>query len=98
MSAVCHQLIGESLRNAIEQDEQVTPTVTAQTKQYRKLTREPKMPKSGYRLGHVQLMFMAALTLGISSVQAAEIVHDAEYYILEAQNGEVWAVEDGKLV
>jgi arylsulfatase len=24
-------------------------------------------------------------------------VHDAEYYILEAQNGKVWAVEDGKL-
>lgn len=25
------------------------------------------------------------------------IVHDAEYYILEAQNGQVWAVEDGNL-
>ena len=25
------------------------------------------------------------------------IVHDAEYYILEAQNGKVWAVEDGEL-
>ena len=28
---------------------------------------------------------------------AADIVHDAEYYILEAQNGKAWAVEDGKL-
>ena len=28
---------------------------------------------------------------------AAEIVHDAEYYIIEAQNGKEWAVEDGKL-
>lgn len=28
---------------------------------------------------------------------ASEIVHDAEYYILEAQNGKVWAVEDGEL-
>ena len=28
---------------------------------------------------------------------AAGIVHDAEYYILEAQNGERWAVEDGEL-
>jgi arylsulfatase A-like enzyme len=28
---------------------------------------------------------------------AKDIVHDAEYYILEAQNGEVWEVEDGKL-
>ena len=25
------------------------------------------------------------------------IVHDAEYYIIEAQNGKAWAVEDGKL-
>ena len=24
------------------------------------------------------------------------IVHDSEYYILEAQNGKVWAVEDGE--
>ena len=28
---------------------------------------------------------------------AAGIVHDAEYYILEAQNGKVWEVEDGQL-
>ena len=28
---------------------------------------------------------------------SADIVHDAEYYILEAQNGAVWEVEDGKL-
>jgi arylsulfatase len=28
---------------------------------------------------------------------AEDIVHDAEYYILEAQNGKVWAVEDGEL-
>ena len=27
----------------------------------------------------------------------AEIVHDAEYYILEAQNGERWKAEDGEL-
>lgn len=30
-------------------------------------------------------------------VGAQEIVHDAEYYILEAQNGQVWEVEDGEL-
>lgn len=29
--------------------------------------------------------------------KAGEIVHDAEYYILQAQNGEKWAVEDGEL-
>ena len=41
--------------------------------------------------GLVVLLFAAA-------VQAKEqIIHDAEYYILKAQNGKVWAVEDGKL-
>jgi len=28
---------------------------------------------------------------------AADIVHDAEYYILEAQNGDRWAAEDKEL-
>ena len=41
--------------------------------------------------GLVVLLFTAV-------VQAKEqIVHDAEYYVLEAQNGQAWAVEDGKL-
>jgi arylsulfatase len=40
---------------------------------------------------------LTVLAFGIASAQAADIIHDAEYYILEAQNGEVWAVEDGKL-
>jgi arylsulfatase len=37
--------------------------------------------------------------MSATSVWAAEpkIVHDAEYYILEAQNGKAWAVEDSKL-
>jgi hypothetical protein len=26
-----------------------------------------------------------------------EIVHDAEYYVVEAQNGKVWAAEDQDL-
>ena len=39
-------------------------------------------------------MLLSIIALG---VQAKDIVHDAEYYILEAQNGKVWAVEDGKL-
>ena len=39
------------------------------------------------------------LTLGSSLMcstlaQGSKIVHDAEYYILEAQNGERWAAED----
>ena len=28
---------------------------------------------------------------------AADIIHDAEYYILETQNGERWAAEDADL-
>jgi arylsulfatase len=35
--------------------------------------------------------------IGSQAFAAKPIVHDAEYYILEAQNGKVWAVEDGKL-
>ena len=38
-----------------------------------------------------------ALTVASSQVLAADIVHDAEYYISEAQNGEKWAADD-KLV
>ncbi|RBW63020.1 sulfatase-like hydrolase/transferase [Ruegeria sp. A3M17] len=32
-----------------------------------------------------------------SYAQENQIIHDAEYYILEAQNGNVWAVEDGEI-
>ncbi|AXI45521.1 sulfatase [Sulfitobacter sp. SK012] len=39
---------------------------------------------------------ISALMTG-ASAQDAQIVHDAEYYILEAQNGTVWEVEDGEL-
>jgi len=34
------------------------------------------------------------LFLFASIATAKEIVHDAEYYVLEAQNGEKWAAED----
>ena len=40
-----------------------------------------------------------AFLLGAGAVAAKEdgkIVHDAEYYILEAQNGERWAAEDNR--
>ena len=46
------------------------------------------------------LCISALLALGLTGVQAhaAEaIVHDAEYYILESQNGERWAAEDKEL-
>ncbi len=37
------------------------------------------------------------LACGAVPPSSAQIVHDAEYYILEAQNGQTWAVEDGEL-
>ena len=46
------------------------------------------------RIFVVVLVFLGGLSV---TTQAAGIVHDAEYYILEAQNGERWAAEDGKL-
>ena len=42
----------------------------------------------------ILILLLGMFALG---AQAKEIIHDAEYYILEAQNGKVWAVEDGKL-
>jgi arylsulfatase len=41
-------------------------------------------------------MFLLFSTMVMSVyVQAADkIIHDAEYYILEAQNGEKWAADD----
>ncbi|MHC4361837.1 MAG: sulfatase-like hydrolase/transferase [Planctomycetota bacterium] len=40
------------------------------------------------------IMIGTFLVPGAQVVQGAKIVHDAEYYILEAQNGEKWAAED----
>jgi arylsulfatase A-like enzyme len=37
---------------------------------------------------------LAALAGFAAPLAAAEIVHDSEYYILEAQNGEKWAADD----
>ena len=34
---------------------------------------------------------------GVAAEEGDQIVHDAEYYILEVQNGQRWAVEDGEL-
>jgi len=39
-------------------------------------------------------LLVLAVTLHIAQANAANIVHDAEYYILEKQNGERWSVED----
>ena len=46
----------------------------------------------------VPLMAFLVTGAGASLAQAADkIVHDAEYYILEAQNGEKWAAENAEL-
>ena len=39
----------------------------------------------------------ALLVVSASLAPAADIVHDAEYYILKSQNGDRWATEDAKL-
>ena len=41
-------------------------------------------------------MFMLMGFPSLTLVQA-DIVQDAEYYVLEAQNGERWAAEDDRL-
>ena len=42
--------------------------------------------------------FLLATGSGIAvAQQQGTIIHDSEYYILEAQNGKVWEVEDGEL-
>lgn len=46
------------------------------------------------RLGCAALLSLLATPL---YAQGTTIVHDAEYYILEAQNGEAWAAEDAEL-
>jgi hypothetical protein len=48
------------------------------------------------------MIFLSLVILGLFPVVTAnqanaEIVHDAEYYILDAQNGEKWKAEDGEL-
>jgi arylsulfatase A-like enzyme len=53
--------------------------------------------KKFVRSKHCFALGLAALLLviGVATVQAKEkIVHDSEYYILEAQNGKKWAADD----
>jgi arylsulfatase A-like enzyme len=49
----------------------------------------------------MRVIAIALLALGLAShiafASAADIVHDAEYYILEKQNGEKWSLEDKDL-
>jgi arylsulfatase len=50
---------------------------------------------SAKRLGAAGLA--AILVAGSYTAQAQEIIHDAEYYVLEAQHGEKWAAQDAEL-
>ncbi|MGI9240066.1 MAG: sulfatase-like hydrolase/transferase [Verrucomicrobiales bacterium] len=43
------------------------------------------------------LSALGLIALHSGSAAFGQIVHDAEYYIIEAQNGKQWAVEDGEL-
>ena len=45
----------------------------------------------------ITLCLIACVVALSATSTAAQLVHDAEYYILEAQNGERWAAEDGLL-
>ena len=45
----------------------------------------------------VVLLTIAPIILAAMPAYAKDIIHDAEYYILEAQNGERWATEDIEL-
>lgn len=45
----------------------------------------------------VSIVPLLGLLLLAPFASAGEIIHDAEYYILEAQNGERWAAEDQEL-
>ena len=55
----------------------------------------------GNRFYYLILIYAAlAFLLGTGAVAAKEggkIIHDAEYYILNAQNGEKWAADDKKI-
>jgi arylsulfatase len=47
--------------------------------------------------GQILMLAVAVISAASGITQAKDIVHDAEYYILEAQNGEKWDAEDKEL-
>ena len=42
-------------------------------------------------------MFTLVVAGGLTATAQEGIVHDAEYYVLEAQNGKKWRTEDARL-
>ena len=49
------------------------------------------------RVASITLCLVACVTALCATSATSQIVHDSEYYVLEAQNGEKWAADD-KLV
>ncbi len=45
----------------------------------------------------LKVLLVFGLTMTVAQAGAAGIVHDAEYYVLQKQNGERWPVEDKDL-
>ena len=45
----------------------------------------------------ITIMAMACMAVSWTAAHAKDIIHDAEHYLLEAQHGEKWAVEDEEL-
>ena len=50
--------------------------------------------KPAFELGFALLAIACANAFPVQAKD--QVIHDAEYYIIEAQNGKAWAVEDGK--
>jgi arylsulfatase len=52
------------------------------------------------RIAFSSFVVLTILAIALSSataVAANQIVHDAEYYVLEAQHGEKWSADDNKI-
>ena len=62
-----------------------------------RLKRVPTRQEGTMRQVLVLLLVIVLSPSCPAATNAQEIVHDAEYYILEAQNGEKWAAEDVEL-
>ena len=55
------------------------------------------MKQKSFLLIVVSVVMLLATNGALAAASKDKIIHDAEYYILDAQNGEKWAVEDKEL-
>ena len=53
-----------------------------------------KIPKESSMMNPVSIVSLVGLFLLAPFASAGEIIHDAEYAIIEAQNGKAWATDD----